>query len=502
MNQQPYKLIATISGFVLLSACAVMPEPITEKEQLETIAADKKMIFSNQEKITEPITLYQAMARALKHNLEHRVKIMEEAVAEGQSDLSDLSMLPDLVASAGYKERSNFSASRSRAIGAAGQSVGTSTSQDRARYTYDLIFSWNILDFGVSYFQARQDANKVLIAEESRRKTAQLLMQEVRTSFWRTASTQQMQNSINAVLGNARTALKDARQIESEKLLPPLEILQYQKNLLEIIRNLENLAKTLELAKIELASLIGLKPGQDYTLAIPQDNLKKLPTLSLNIKEMESISLQSRPELREEIYNNRITVEETYKSILRLLPGIEFNLGYNYDSNSFTLNNDWFNWTGLLSQNVMELLTAPAQFSYIDAKEELDEVRRLSVYMAILTQVHLSYSQYLLSEYQFKRIGELDEINQKLEAHMSKLSKNDARSELEFINVATDALMSRLQLHEAYADMQSALGRVYTSIGLDSLPELVENHDIGTLAKSIEQLDQSWNQGKFTRVEQ
>ncbi|MEO1926713.1 MAG: TolC family protein [Gammaproteobacteria bacterium] len=497
MNYQSYKLITSISGLILLSSCAVMPVPISEKEQKETIAADKKIIFANQEKITKPLTLYEAMARALKHNLEHRVKIMEEAVADGQSDLTNLTMLPDLVASAGYRSRDNFSASSSRAIGTGGQSVGTSTSQDRTRYTADLIFSWNILDFGVSYFQARQDANKVLIAEESRRKTAQLLMQEVRTAFWRTASTQQVQGSINTVLKNARNALNDARQIEKEKLLPPLEILTYQKNLLEIIRDLENLVKTLELAKIELASLLGLKPGQNFTLAVPKENLTKLPRLDLNIQKMEELSLQLRPELREEIYNNRITAEETYKSILRLLPGIEFNLAYNYDSNSYSLNKDWLNWTGLISQNVMELLSAPAVFSHIDAQEALDELRRLSVYMAVLTQVHLSYSQYLLSEHQFKRIEELDHVNQKLEGHMAKLSKNSARSKLEFINVASDALMSRLQLHEAYAEMQSALGRVFTSIGLDSLPTEIENHDIETLAQSIEHLDHNWQMGKF-----
>ena len=121
---------------------------------------------------------------------------------------------------------------------------------------------------------------------------------------------------------------------------------------------------------------------------------------------MENMALQLRPELREEIYNNRITAEETHKAILRLLPGIEFNASYNYDNNSYTLNNNWAELSGLITQNLVELITAPARFEQIDAEEQLGETRRLSVYMAVVTQVHLSYRQYLIAQHQYQRTNE------------------------------------------------------------------------------------------------
>lgn len=497
MNHPAPQFIAGLSGIVLLTGCAIMPEPITQTEQQASLNADKQVIFAKQEPILAPITVYEAMARALKYNLNHRVKMMEHAVADGQSDLAKYNLLPDLIASAGYRGRDNFNASSSKSTATGRQSLETSTSQDRSRKVYDFTFSWNVLDFGVSYFQAKQDANRVLVAEESRRKTAQLLMQDVRTAFWRMAGTQQLEGEIDKILGSARQALKDAQGIESERLAAPLSILQYEKDLLEIIRKLEELSETLRLAKTELASLLGVSPSQKFELKLPENNALQAPGLSLAIENMEEMALQLRPELREEIYNNRITTEETHKAMLRLLPGIEFKTGYNHDSNSYLLNNNWLELSGIISQNLMELISAPARFDQIDAQEKLGDTRRLSVYMAVLTQVHLSYQQFLVADQQYKRTQELDTINQKISKHITNDAENDAKTELERIRATTNALMSRLQLLEAYAGIQSSLGRVYVSLGLDPLPAFIENYDIKTLASSIETVDKNWQAGRF-----
>jgi len=500
MNHPAPQFIAGLSGIVLLTGCAIMPEPITQTEQQASLNADKQVLFAKQEPILAPITVYEAMARALKYNLNHRVKMMEHAVADGQSDLAKYNLLPDLVASAGYRGRDNYNASSSRSTSTGQQSLVTSTSQDRSRKVYDFTLSWNVLDFGVSYFQAKQDANRVLVAEESRRKTAQLLMQDVRTAFWRMAGTQQMEGEIDKILGSARQALKDAQGIETERLAAPLSILQYEKDLLEIIRKLEELSETLRLAKTELASLLGVSPSQKFELKLPANNALQTLEFSLAIDKMEEMALQLRPELREEIYNNRITAEEAHKAMVRLLPGIEFKAGYNHDSNSYLLNNNWLELSGIISQNLMELISAPARFSQIDAQEKLGDTRRLSVYMAVLTQVHLSYQQFLVASQQYKRTQELDAINQKISTHITNDAENDAKTGLERIRATTNALMSRLQLLEAYAGIQSSLGRVYVSLGLDPLPVFIENYDINTLASSIEAVDKNWQAGKFPVV--
>lgn len=53
---------------------------------------------------------------------------------------------------------------------------------------------------------------------------------------------------------------------------------------------------------------------------------------------LETEALASRPELREQDYQTRISSAETRKAMLRMLPGLEFSAGGHYDSNSFLVN--------------------------------------------------------------------------------------------------------------------------------------------------------------------
>ena len=58
------------------------------------------------EPISGPLTIEEAIARALKFNLERRVRMLEEAVALGQYEAGRYDMLPKLLAQAGYRSRS------------------------------------------------------------------------------------------------------------------------------------------------------------------------------------------------------------------------------------------------------------------------------------------------------------------------------------------------------------------------------------------------------------
>ena len=272
MISHPKKLLA-VAICSLVTGCSLTPSPLTPQERQAQLSADQVALFQNQEPITAPISLYQAMARALKYNQDHRVKMMEHAVAEGQANFAKFDLLPELVAAAGYNSRSNFNASNSRGVPDGQQSLRTSTSQDRSRFMGDLNLRWNILDFGVSYFRAQQEGNKVLMTAENRRKIAHNIIKDVRTAYWSALSAQRMTARIEPVLAEAQRALQLAKQAEDEKLRAPLDALRYRKSLLEIVRRLEALLDQQRIAKSELAGLINLPPTQDFKLADEGNNL-------------------------------------------------------------------------------------------------------------------------------------------------------------------------------------------------------------------------------------
>ncbi|MBD9680864.1 TolC family protein, partial [Pseudomonas sp. PDM18] len=111
-------------------------------------------------------TLNDALARAIKYNLEGRLKVMEQALASRQVDLATFDMLPRMALEAGYAGRNNVSASSSKSVLTNQQSLEPSTSQDRDRDVADLTMVWNVLDFGVSYVSAKQQADQRLILDE------------------------------------------------------------------------------------------------------------------------------------------------------------------------------------------------------------------------------------------------------------------------------------------------------------------------------------------------
>ncbi|WP_169734494.1 TolC family protein [Cobetia crustatorum] len=284
--------------------------------------------------ITEPLDLNHAMARALKYNLDNRVKLMEQALAEQSFNLAKMDMLPVLAANAGFTSRSNEDASSSENVRTGVQSLAQSTSVDKDRSNADLRLSWNVLDFGVSYLKAKQESDRFLIVKSARRDIMAKLLQQTRSAYWKAAVTQKLKPRIDVLLIDTEKALGQLEEIQREKLRAPLDVLQEQRQLLSIMRNLKSLQRSVETSQIELASLINQSPNAEIPLESPSE-LPALPPLPSNdLDVLERVALANSGEYIGQLYNARIAQREARKSMLRLLPGLEFSYSANYDSNS------------------------------------------------------------------------------------------------------------------------------------------------------------------------
>ena len=69
---------------LIVSGCAITSEPIERSVSEQRARTDLHNMYKDQEPLNGPLTLHQAMARAVKYNLEGRLKIMEEALAQHQ----------------------------------------------------------------------------------------------------------------------------------------------------------------------------------------------------------------------------------------------------------------------------------------------------------------------------------------------------------------------------------------------------------------------------------
>ena len=175
-------LITSALGMGLIG-CTTVPSAITENDAAAQATALRAEISAQQEPVAQSISLYEAMARSLKYNLDHRVSMMELDLSKADYDVSRYDLLPKVVANGGYYGRSNEAGSSSLSLLSGRESLEPSTSTDRNVFTSDLTASWNILDFGLSKIRSEQLADEAMIYEERRRKAVIQIMEDVHRAY-------------------------------------------------------------------------------------------------------------------------------------------------------------------------------------------------------------------------------------------------------------------------------------------------------------------------------
>ncbi len=488
------RLLASASLAALLAACAVKPEPFTVDELTSQAVDDRADMFKLGEPMVGKLTVSDAIARAVRFNLDKRSKMLEEALALGQTDIDRWDMLPKLTANAGYDEKSEPAATLSRdSITQTTSTSNPSYSADRFSKTADLTMSWNMLDFGLTYYTAKSNADRALVATERRRKAVHNLISEVRFAYWRAAAYQTLNAEVERTVAEARDALARAETVEKENLKAPVESLRYQKSLLETMRQLTAIQQELSTARIELAALINVPPGTDLVLDVPAD--MALPEWSLPLERMEEIAFVNNPDLREQGYLTRIALDDTKKAIIKMLPGITFSEGFNLDSNSFAVHHQWWTASAKLSWNLMNVFSGRDALKYAGTNEEVAKARRLALRMATLAQVHVSERQFRNASSQFLQSDKLWRVDQRLSELSDAKAANDASGVLEHVAGHASAIASQLRRFQTYAQMEQAYAKMQATLGDDLLPDDIKAADLQSLATLVSQRLGQWGKG-------
>jgi outer membrane protein TolC len=492
------RLLASVSMAALLTACAVTPEPFTKDEMSAQAALDREAMFKGGEPLTGALTVSEAIARAMKYNLDKRSKMMEEALALGQVELDRWDMLPKLTANAGYTYRSEPNSTNSLNTTTGQRSSDFSYSADQRTKTADLTMTWNLLDFGVTYYNAKANADRVLVATERRRKAVHNLVTEVRFAFWRAAAYQVLNAEVDRAVTEAKDALVRSRQVEKENLKAPLESLRYQKSLLETLRQLTAVQQELSTASIELAALINVPPGTRLVLEVP--GKMKVPAWTMPLERMEELAFEGNPDLLEQGYMSRIAIEETKKAILKLLPGITFSSGRNWDGNSFQANNLWWEAGAKLSWNVMNVFSGKSQLDYAETNEAVANSKRVALRMALLAQVHVSERQFHNAVSQFEQSDELWQVDRRLFEISEAKTANDAQGILERVAGRASAIASQLRRFQSYAQMDQAYAKIQATLGQDLSVETVEAGDLKSLSDALAKALDNWGREEARSV--
>lgn len=479
--------LATVAVGVILSGCAVNPKVLTQEEIAGEASRHLASLTENQEPVTAPIGLYEAMARALKYNLDHKVEMMQVALSQERMKSASAQMLPQLVANAGYSGRDNTAASYSRTLVSGIRSAEPTTSSQRETISSDLTFSWHILDFGLSYVRAQQAADKALIAEEQKRKVVNKIIEDVRTSYWKAISAERLLSGLNALEGRVQATQARNRKLRQSGRTSPLATLTYERELVDIKRQIQRLERELSASKHQLAALMNLKPGTQFSLVVPKRTMVDL-ALAGSPEEMIEIALRNRPEFRDILYQGRINGKEATAALLEMLPGAQIYAGLNLDTNDFLYNTDWVTWGARIGWNLMRVLQYPSAKRAVDADAALIEARAKALTMAIVTQVFVARARYGHLRKEAATAAEYYNVQRKILGQVKASAAAQVSSEQSLIREEMNTLVSSVQFDLAYADLQNAFAAVYTSLGADPYEEPLSSamgiDEIATILRS------------------
>ncbi len=483
------KRVLIFLGLVLfLAACSSRtPDPLLKEDVRASSQEDYEYLKETSANAPLEIDLYDAIAIAIKNNRDLRIDIMDSALNQGQIDVVKFDMLPKLSANAGYKVLEKHPASTSvsmvtekdsdgnditgeenRAANALGDTPSYTISQETPSRTTDIGFTWNALDFGLSYVRAGQQANRYLISKELERKAIHNLTKEVIYAYWKTLSADELLAKINPLMDRVNKALGDYEYIEELLISSPMDALLYQKELLDVAQILNTQRRALMDSRTQLATLMGLMPGQEYLLIKTE---KPLSELVMDLEEQEEAALFSRPELLEIRYQAEVTAKEARASMLSLLPSLQFNATWTYDSNKYLLNKNNTEYGAVFGANLLNIFQAGNINDVNKINKQIIEEQRLALSMAVLSQVHIANINYAQSLREYSNAKHYLSVAQRINELIANAQKISRFGELEVIREEASLLVSRLRNDIAFAELQYSLGTLYSSVGMTFVPD-------------------------------
>ena len=422
-----------------------------------------------------PITLDQAIARAIAYNLEGRVKEIEHEIADAELETRNYDMLPEL----SVEGRRDW------------LSEPRTTTDDPVKNSANATITWNILDLGVSYAKAKQQANKVLIAREQERKALQDIVRKVRVAYRRAAGARQLMNSVNAISRSIKGAMQESRAMERSGANAVAESVSYRRGIIEAVRQALSVQRELRESRAQLAELLNIPPGTPFTLEAEPLSVA-MPVVPMSLPEMERYALDNRPELRVEDYKERVSDWQAREAMFSMLPAPKVSLGKNYSNDSYDLTPNWLSTGFQLGMNIFNLFSGASRIDEAEKRGELARRQRLAMTVAVLSQTRIAYIDFRNATQHMRLAREVARADQRLATLVASDAEYVNTNYFEAVQYATRTLRSEIEEHQAEVDLVKAQSELIHAIGLDAFPENIRLDDLDKLTQQVHAVTARW----------
>jgi len=444
-----------------LAGCATLPQ---EELRARNTTRDLAWARTRAPAPSAPLTLDAALAYALENSLAIWSARQEQAIQEEARTRARLGMLPSLILDAEASERSRAPANRSENLLTEEVSDDATFSADKTARQMHVTALWNLLDFGIAYLRAQQEADRVRMAAERLARARETLGLDVTGAYWRAAATRetaQVADEIEAAIGKV---LVSVRAAVAENAISAVEGLAREAPLLEYQLRVRQTREDEASARAELAALLGVPPGESVELA--EVRFDQPPAAQAeDVHALEAEALEKRPELRERDLEERVSLVEARAALARMFPSPAAFLRYDTDRNRFLYDRDWYT-AGLRAS--WDLLNLPQRLHERRAaakQADLVACRRTALTIGVLTQLHLALVDRDREQRQFELIQRISAQRAQLAEAAAQAARDGKGHAGDMIEAQMKHFVAHARYVKTYANLQTAHARILHSVG-------------------------------------
>lgn len=458
-----YFLIAPL--FLLLQGCTFKGAHNLTELRIANIPADNDWSGLESSLDGTLLTLEDLIKLAIENNLELAVKNQQVAVQHEVATGQKLQMLPNLLISTEISQRNNGPGSASASLVPNVAPAPPSVSANRHVFRWDATFTWNLIEFGVSYYRYRQEMAKTLISALEYRRQEQNLISNTVQAYWKVVAMSHAiaaSNRVGGPAGQQAQALDNAIQ---RRIIPAVPGYKDEARLLVLHGSVLDLEKEYYKDLYDLKQRVGVPPSFNLNIYIPAQ-LPEEVELTHSVEQLAEIALLNRPELYAADSEELIHYDEVRAAVVQMFPGVALFGSEFYDSNTFLVNNNWLiagiraGW-GLLSipQRIQEADLAKAR-----AKQS--RITRMNASIGVLSQVYLSWILYRNALEDYRNTLQQNSVYEKMIEGARLQRKVGKINDVALLSFESDALENRVRTLRLFGALQEALEQLNNAIGM------------------------------------
>ena len=405
----------------------------------------------------EKFTLAKCIEIALKNNLQARISELELQVQNEFVTAEALGMLPQLNINNNFTARSNTPASSSQKIVATGRTYGASYSEDKVINYLNIDLMFSMVDFGLAYFNTRQQADRAVMTKYRNERAAQNLIFDVVRAYFRVAAAQRAQQLTATLIEQCRIRYDQIYKLSQSRKITPARAFAESRRFMDMEKRLTAYERTYESACVELRTLMGFYPNS--MIVVDESPLDHTPEYGFlpEITLMEQIAILQRPELYEADIQKHINVLELRKTIVLMFPNVKLYADWSNSNNSFLYNKSWWELGLRAAYNLLRLPQNIARARAYEKQIDAEEMRAFAQAVAVMAEVRIAHGNMIAAKARFAKDNQIcRDYNEQLQNMLKTRAASGSVAEL-----ALDHM--RLDTTSAQIDKLSSLGEYYVA---------------------------------------